>query len=99
VEDHVYLDDRDQSAVIRSLEADLKALTALVSAMLRVMTAASPEVIRAVGEEARLAAQTDPVTGRHVQYMLDALALRLSLTPDPAHAVSDLEWTPAINKA
>ena len=94
MEDHVYLDDRDPAAVIRSVEADVKGLMALVSAMLRVMAASSPVAIRAVGEEARLAAKADPVTGRHVQYMLDALLLRLSLTPEPSHGVSDLEWAP-----
>jgi hypothetical protein len=94
MEDHVYLDGRHPDAVIRSVEADVKALTALVSAMLRTLAATSPAVIRAVSEEARHAAKSDPVTGRHVQYMLDAINLRLSLALEPAPDINDLEWTP-----
>jgi hypothetical protein len=94
MDDHVYLDDRDPAAVIRAVEADVKTLIALTSALLRTLAAASPAAVRAVGEEARYAAKADPVAGRQVLAFLDALSLRLALTPEPAHGVSDLEWAP-----
>ena len=95
MEDHVYLDDRDQFAVIRSMETDLKALTALSCAMLRTLAAISPAVIHAVEDEARQAAKTDPVSASHVQALLADLSRRLTAPRKGGPDAGDLEWAPA----
>lgn len=97
MQDHVYLDDRDMATVVRSMEADLKALTALCAATLRTLAATSPAVSRAADQtlrqEAAQAQQVDPATAAHVRSMLDALGLRLSAANGAAQSVNDLEWT------
>ncbi|HUO22370.1 MAG TPA: hypothetical protein VMU59_07625 [Caulobacteraceae bacterium] len=93
--EHVYLDDRDQDVVIRAMEADIKALVALSSALLRTLAATSPAVARAVEDEARHAAKSDPLTARHVQSVLYGLSGRLTPTRGPVLDVGDLEWTPS----
>ena len=82
MDDYVDLDDRDVPAVVRSLEADIKALLALSAATLRMLEAASPAMFNGADEtlkeEAEIAAKADPDTGAHVRALLHNLGRRLA---------------------
>ena len=96
MEDPVYLDDRDALTVVRSMEADLKALIALSAATLRVLEAALPAKFHGADgvlkNEADIAAKADPASAAHIRALLEQLSHRLSPKRAPTQGLSELEW-------